>query len=439
MATQVSRWKDNDRFTKEYGLPPGRPEIATKPLADMYTFVKKLNPEGSGALNEGINIVRDRKTGRRVVQKRLDPTKRVLLRELILLRVLHHPNIIKYVDGSLDKEVWHRHEASLYLQFCSLGNAQRLLYKYHRHNINRSEEDKVYIPEAFIWHMFRSLAYALQYLHFGLMPEEQRSPQELNSVCRDPSYIRDVWPMIIHRDIKPENIFFRKTQPGWTPVVQRRKLFHVLPVKEKSYAVFPQFPRVVLGDFVSPPNCTTRIPVTYNAFQGLALQYNDDDWNEDNEAVGTYRWMPPEVPKAYCQGDIWAVGAVILALCRQMLDGVVKPAPADWTEGEEVWSSHRDARKGIRDHGIGKRYSPELNHVVHECLRFNRLNRPLAFQLLAMINEGEQAAGKKGFLDIDMFPRWVWGGAEDRVHRTKEEKAKAAEKRAERSNTLRIT
>ncbi|KAL9578085.1 MAG: hypothetical protein Q9203_007223 [Teloschistes exilis] len=433
MAIQVSRWKDNDRFQKEYGLPPGRPQIATRDLSDRYIFFKKLNSEGDGgALNEGINIVRDKKTGKRLVQKKLDPTQRVLLRELILLQVLRHPNIIEYVDGFFDKSAWHHHEASLYLQFCGLGDVQGLLYKYYEHNIKRAEVDKVYIPEAFIWHMFRSLAYALQYLHFGLTVDDQRSPEELNAVIRDPSYMREVWPMIMHRDIKPENIFFRKTQPRLTRVVQQRKLFHILPVKKESYAVSPQFPRVVLGDFVSPPKCTTKAPETYNESQGLALQHNDDDWNEDNEAVGTYRWMPPEVPKAYCQGDIWAVGAVILALCRQMLGGVVKPAPANWSEGEEAWSRHRDARKGIRDLGVGRRYSPELDHVVHECLRFNRLNRPLAFQLLAMINEGEKAAGEKGFLEINMFPRWVWGGAEDRVHRNKEEKARVAAKRAER-------
>ena len=126
--------------------------------------------------------------------------------------------------------------------------------------------------------------------------------------------------------------------------------------------------------------------------------------------------MPPELPKTYAQGDIWAVGAVILALCRQLPDGVVKPPPDDWTEGEEEWSKHRDARKGIRDHGVGDHYSPELNHVVHECLRFNKLNRPLSFKLLTMIHEGERAAEAKGFLLDDIMPKWVWGGAEDRIH-----------------------
>ncbi|KAL9033231.1 MAG: hypothetical protein Q9180_006054, partial [Flavoplaca navasiana] len=106
--------------------------------------------------------------------------------------------------------------------------------------------------------------------------------------------------------------------------------------------------------------------------------------------------MPPELPEAFVHSDVWAVGAVILALCRQMPKGVVKPPPADWTQDAEAWSKHPDSRKGIRDHGVGKYYSPELNNVVHECLRFNPRNRPLAFKLLAMINDGEKEAEKKG-------------------------------------------
>ncbi|KAL8732545.1 MAG: hypothetical protein Q9181_003935 [Wetmoreana brouardii] len=400
-----SRWKDNDRFKKEYGLPPSRPDIAPKDLeGDKYTTIRRLVAEGIGGLNEGINLVKDNKSGRRVVQKQIDPSKNVLLRELLLLQALDHPNVIKYVDAFIDRSAWHHHTASLYMQFCNLSSAQRLLEKYHRHNAGRDDDDHVYIPEAFIWHIFRSLASALQYLHFGIKPGDKRDPEELNTLVRADGYPQ-IWPMILHRDIKPENVFFRKEQPRWGRTVQRRKFLRIIPISRKTYRIYPQHPRVVLGDF------------------GLALQHNDDDWNEERDFVGTYRWMPPELPKTYCQGDIWAVGAVILALCRQMPDGVVKPAPADWTEGEDAWSRHRDARKGIRDHGVGKHYSPELNYVVYECLRFNRANRPLAFKLLAMINEGEKAAGKKGFLDNDVFPKWIWGGAEDRLRRKKPDAA----------------
>ncbi|KAI4137015.1 MAG: hypothetical protein L6R39_007512 [Caloplaca ligustica] len=395
------RWKDNERFKKEYRSPPGRREISTKDLKDKYTVIKNLDPEGKGGLNEGIHFVRDNNAGKRYVQKQFDPTHKILLRELLLLQALDHPNVIKYVDGFIDKSAWNHHTACLYLDFCNLKTAQDLLEKYHKRNIGRPEQRHVYIPEALIWHIFRSLAYALQYLHFGIGTEDKRSPEELDAVVRDERYCREVWPIIIHRDIKPENIFFRKVQPVFGSTVERRKFLRIFSIPRKKYGLFPRYPKVVLGDF------------------GLALPYNDPDWNDDRDYIGTYPWMAPELPKMYAQSDVWAVGAVILALCRQLPDGVVRPPPADWTAGDEAWSKHRDARKGIRDHGVGKHYSPEINHVVHECLRFNRQNRPLAFRLLAMINDSERKARRKGFLDDDMIPKWVWGGAEDRLHGTR--------------------
>lgn len=126
--------------------------------------------------------------------------------------------------------------------------------------------------------------------------------------------------------------------------------------------------------------------------------------------------MAPELPKTYAQSDVWAVGAVILALCRQLPDGVLKPPPDDWTEGEEAWSMHPDARKGIRDRGLGEHYSVQLEFVVGECLHFSRERRPLAFKLLAMIDEGERGAREAGYLEEDMIPPFVWGGAQDTLH-----------------------
>ncbi|KAL9600176.1 MAG: hypothetical protein Q9219_003319 [cf. Caloplaca sp. 3 TL-2023] len=405
-----SRLQDNDRFKKEHGFPRNRPEISTKDLKDKYPILKRLVPEGTGGLNEGIYLVRRNDTGRRYVQKQIDPTHPIILREMLLLQVLEHPNIIKFADGFIDKSAWNHHTASFYMEFCSLKTAQDLLEKYHKRNLDNPQKDHAYIPEAFIWHIFRSLAYALQYLHHGIHISDARDPQELDLTVRSEDYCQKVWPMIMHRDIKPNNIFFRKVHPIFGSTVEHRKLLRLFPMRKRVYRVYPQYPRVILGDL------------------GLALQYNDPDWNDNRHFIGTYAWMPPELPKTYAQGDIWAVGAVILALCRQLPDGVVRPPPADWTEGVEAWSKHRDARKGIRDHGVGRHYSPELNHVVHECLRFNKLNRPLSFQLLAMIDKGERAAGQKGFLDRDMIPKWVWGGAEDRLHREKEGQKGEAEK-----------
>ncbi|KAL8657264.1 MAG: hypothetical protein Q9226_002099 [Calogaya cf. arnoldii] len=360
-----SRWADNDRFKKEYGFPPGRKEIATQDLEEKY--------------------------------KEIDPTSPTLLRELLLLQALDHPNIIRYVDAYIDKSLWHHHKASVYLEYCPFKSAQDLLDKYHKHNQNLSESHRAYIPEQFIWHIFRSLALALQYLHFGIRSDDKRSPEELDALVKAPQY-QEVWPIILHRDIKPDNILFRRSRQIFGVITEPRKFLGIFP-RRKRIGVIPQHPKVLLADF------------------GLALTYNDPDWNVDRSFIGTLHWMPPELPEAFVHSDVWAVGAIILALCRHMPEGVVKPPPVGWTAGDEAWSKHPDARKGIRDHGVGNHYSPALNHVVHECLKFNRRNRPLAFKLLAMINEWEKEAGKNGFLHKDeFFPGWVWGGGEDRLH-----------------------
>ncbi|KAL8860365.1 MAG: hypothetical protein Q9178_003336 [Gyalolechia marmorata] len=411
-----SRWLDNDRFKQEYGFPPRRREIAAQDLEEKYIKIRPLG-EGVGGLNEGITLVRNKETGVRYVQKEIDPKSPHLLRELLLLQALHHPNIIRYVDACIDKSLWNYHKASVYLEFCSLKSAQDMLEKYHKHNLHLPNNHRVYIPEHFIWHIFRSLALALQYIHFSIQPDDTRPPDELDALVKKDSYAQEVWPIILHRDIKPDNIFFRKSQPIYGMNLERRKILRVFSRRKKVYGLFPQHPKVLLADFVRMFLRGRRQRLTQDITQGLAIAYNDPDWNVDRSFIGTYNWMPPELPEAFVQSDIWAVGAVILALCRQMPDGVVKPPPDGWTEGDEAWSKHPDARKGIRDHGVGKYYSPQLNDVVHECLRFNRRNRPLAFKLLAMINEGEKEAEKKGFLGKDeFFPKWLWGGAEDRLH-----------------------
>lgn len=244
------RWKDNDRFKEEYGSPPGRREISKNDLRDKYTTLKDLDPEGIGGLNEGIHFVKDNETGRRFVQKQFDPTHKILLRELLLLQALDHPNVVKYYDAFIDKSAWNHHTASFYMEFCNLKSAQNLLEKYHKRNIDKPEERRVYIPEAFIWHIFRALAYALQYLHFGIKIGDQRNPKELEATIRDERYSRQVWPMIIHRDIKPENIFFRKVQPIFGSIVERRKFLKIISVRRRKCGMFPQYPKVILGDFV---------------------------------------------------------------------------------------------------------------------------------------------------------------------------------------------
>lgn len=234
-------------------MPPKRSEISTKDLEDKYTVLGKL-VEGVGALNEGISLVRSKDTGHRYVQKHIDPSSHVLLRELLLLQALDHPNIIRYVDAVIDQSVWHHHTASVYVEYCPLKTAQDLLNKYHKHNLGRTDDHRIYIPEHFIWHIFRSLASALQYLHFGVLVGDRRTPEELDELIKDDRFFREVWPMILHRDIKPDNIFFRKTQPSRIWIFESRTIFGIIPRRKKTKAYAANHPRVLLGDFVRLPS-----------------------------------------------------------------------------------------------------------------------------------------------------------------------------------------
>lgn len=71
-------------------------------------------------------------------------------------------------------------------------------------------------------------------------------------MVRQEGYGEKVWPMIIHRDIKPENIFFSKVHPVLGSHVERRKILKVFSIPRTEYTFSPQYPKVVLGDFVSP-------------------------------------------------------------------------------------------------------------------------------------------------------------------------------------------
>ena len=244
-----SRWADNERFKKEYGFHSDRKDIATKDLEEKYVKIRPLGV-GVGGLNEGIFLVRNKETGRRYVQKEFDPRSKQLVRELLLLQALDHPNIIRYIDGFIDKTFWNHHRASVYLQYCAFKSLQNMLEKYHKHNQNIPEHHHKYISEQFIWHIFRSLALALQYLHFGVQPDDKRSPQELDQLVKDSQYCRDVWPIILHRDIKPDNILFRKSQPVTGFITEPRRFLKIFQRQKKIYGVFPQYPRVLLADFV---------------------------------------------------------------------------------------------------------------------------------------------------------------------------------------------
>ena len=200
-------------------------------LAHKYKLIKELT--NNGALNEGIwevEKLEGQRAGKRCVLKKIKFDRkagRLLLREIEVLHALKHPNVVGFIEACIPRGS--EGIAELYLEYCDRGSLQDLLNTYVGYNKDYKHDtwrDRpwAYIPEGFIWHVFRSLASALAYLHDGVRHDD----------LDDPPRRKKTWPYILHRDIKPDNILL-KSKPSNSDTLPQRS----------------NYPTVVLADFVS--------------------------------------------------------------------------------------------------------------------------------------------------------------------------------------------
>ena len=128
---------------------------------------------------------------------------------------------------------------------------------------------------------------------------------------------------VIHQDVKPENVFLTS-----------------------RYRPNHSFPTVKLGDYGSA--------------------------NTNPDAPGTritWLYMAPE-NECSAEADIWALGAVIHALCHGFSPVSTK---------HHGWKLDPRAR---RPRGLPSRYSNALNHRMMSCLRVDRRDRPKSESLV---------------------------------------------------------
>lgn len=384
------------RYTNTYGLPFGRLScIPDVDLGHHFTRLKVIDGgDGAvGGLNQGVYLLRRKEDRGICVEKKIDGKEKLLRREIHILHHLKHPNVVEFVSAFITPPP---RKASLYMEFCDLGSLDGLIKRWvtplrvkaprtsyegltsvdhlswflltlERHRYNKNDPSAK-IPEATIWHVFESLTFALEYVHHGIKPHHPppaQAPGETD--LRVARRLQRQWPTILHRDIKLANVLLSRSN-------------------EASSGPF----RVVLADF------------------GVACQMEDEDWNnKDRGFTGTFEWMPPELPVWSEQGDVWALGAVVLSLCRLLPRGPVLSKPLHWTGDDKSWFKDKRCRKATRDIELDEDYSADLGDTLYNCLLEKPKDRPFSFRLLAFIKEGKGRATNLGKLEQRRLPRWA--------------------------------
>ena len=186
-------------------------EITSVPTDGRYIVIHRMHPgENQGTNNEGIAIVSRKEDNRLLVRKTFRETEsnfsseREWLEEMKMHRNLRHHNLCAFVEGSVTPEL-----GRLYMEYCDRGN----LYEF-KANMNTMSNN---IPASFAWHILKSLASALCYMHRGFRTTGEAMASELP--------IKPHWKCILHNDIKAGNVFLKSPDnsphsPGSLPHVK---------------------------------------------------------------------------------------------------------------------------------------------------------------------------------------------------------------------------
>lgn len=238
-----------------------------------YALIEQIAVDGEGV----IHLMRNCSTGQLVARKTVEyaslafnkPIEAAILQDIL---PESHNNIIR-----LDAFESYRIEgARYYFEYCSGGDLHQLVNQYRRH--------RAYLPEPFIWHVYKQILSALEFLHRGFDPR-----------CPDPERRG-----ITHRDVKPSNIFLRFNPDS-------------------------EYPDVVLGDF----GHATLDFATY-------------------DPAGTFFWQPPELPRHSPRGDVYSLGAVIHFLIHLQAPMAKMPGRFPDTESaKEAWVAAPEARQPL--------------------------------------------------------------------------------------------
>ncbi|KAG0336354.1 G2-specific serine/threonine protein kinase [Podila horticola] len=214
---------------------------------DEYELLEAI---GSGSFGV-IRKVKRKADGRILARKEIDyrkmstQEKEQLVAEVNILKDLKHPNIVEFLERVIDRE-----NCFIYIlmEYCEGGDLAAV--------IQRHKENRVPIPEEFVWELMTQLIMALHECHYG--------------VIVDPETKKTTPRPILHRDLKPDNVF--------------------LDAKKN----------VKLGDF------------------GLSRTLNNPQKAFAQTYVGTPYYMSPELISSSqydARSDIWSLGCVVFEMC----------------------------------------------------------------------------------------------------------------------------
>ncbi|KAL9039858.1 MAG: hypothetical protein Q9214_004706, partial [Letrouitia sp. 1 TL-2023] len=304
-------------YSKQYYSGPSLEPTAWD-YFPSHRWVKHLGTGGEGSAH-----LLEREYDKQVVCCKVIPRHSrhapVIAKELTIVKDLlgHHDRIIQ-----IHAAIASPRQTEIYMDYCDGGDLHQLISNYYFNPCHTPAS----IPESFIWHAFGQLAEALLYIHHGVSPSDLPKQRHhlppsgdgvynsSSSSSSSSSIFRADWLSVIHRDIKPANILLRHA-----------------PYSASHHPGPQPYPRLVLSDF------------------GLALPAASPHALPNSVcSIGTPEWQPPELPVHSTKSDVWAVGAVVWALCSG--GPPIKPMPEGFgRENWEVWVEMGEARMMDRE------------------------------------------------------------------------------------------